>query len=454
MKYAIVLAAGKGTRMRSNQNKVMLKILNKPIIGYVVDHLEAVDITQTVVVTGYQEDEIKTYLGDRVQYATQDAQIGTSNAVASAKQLAGKKGSTLVLSGDLALLSNITLQKIMDAHDGHDLTIVSSNVSEPGHYSRIIRDNQGLVEKVVQASSATALEATSREINLGVYVFDNELLFKYLPEIENDSEEELNISDLVAIMREYGHKIQAYKLDNDWQLRGVNDRVQLAESNQYMRNEINYYHLAEGVSILDSDSTYIGPDVKIGEDTIIYPNVHIYGKTVIGKGVTILPNSWIEDAIIGDTSTIDSSKITNSSIGSHTTVGPFAHIRNTSKVGDFVRVGNFVEFKNTTVGDHTASAHLSYLGDADIGEYVNIGCGVVTVNYDGKDKHRTTIGNNSFIGSHVALIAPLNIGADTVLAAGSTIVEDVESGDLAIARSRQQAKRQYGINYLKEKGKI
>lgn len=454
MKYAIVLAAGKGTRMRSNQNKVMLKILNKPIIGHVVDHLEAVDISKTVVVTGYQEEEIKSYLGDRVDYATQDAQIGTSNAVASAKQLIGKKGSTLVLSGDLALLSNMTLEKIIDAHNGNDLTIVSSSVSDPGHYSRIIRDNQGNVEKVVQASSATTLEATSREINLGVYVFDNELLFKYLPEIENDTDEELNISDLVSIMKQYGHKIQAYKLDNDWQLRGVNDRVQLAEANQYLRNEINYNHLGNGVTILDSDSTYIGPDVTIGEDTIIYPNVHIYGNTVIGKGVTLMPNTWIEDSIIGDDSTIDSSRITDSSVGSNTNVGPFAHIRHVSKIGDYVRVGNFVEFKNTTVGNHTSSAHLSYLGDSDIGDYVNIGCGVVTVNYDGRDKHRTVIGNNSFVGSHVALIAPLNIGEETVLAAGSTIVEDVESGDLVIARSRQEVKKKYGIKYLKEKGKI
>ena len=342
----------------------------------------------------------------------------------------------------------------MDAHNGNDLTIVSSSVSDPGHYSRIIRDNQGNVEKVVQASSATTLEATSREINLGVYVFDNELLFKYLPEIENDTDEELNISDLVSIMKQYGHKIQAYKLDNDWQLRGVNDRVQLAEANQYLRNEINYNHLGNGVTILDSDSTYIGPDVTIGEDTIIYPNVHIYGNTVIGKGVTLMPNTWIEDSIIGDDSTIDSSRITDSSVGSNTNVGPFAHIRNVSKIGDYVRVGNFVEFKNTTVGNHTSSAHLSYLGDSDIGDYVNIGCGVVTVNYDGRDKHRTVIGNNSFVGSHVALIAPLNIGEETVLAAGSTIVEDVESGDLVIARSRQEVKKKYGIKYLKEKGKI
>ena len=454
MKYAIVLAAGTGTRMRSRKNKVMHQLLHKPIIGHVIDHLEAIDIEETVVVTGFEGDAIKAYLKDRVQYATQDEQIGTGNAVASARQLEGKVGSTLILSGDSALVQAETLNKIIEKHQGFDLTIVSAQVKDPRHYSRVIRDTQGFVEKVVEARDATQLESTTKEINLGVYCFNNELLFKYLPEIKDDMREELNISDLVAVMNQHGHTIQALKLDNDWEFMGVNDRHQLAEANQYLRDRINFEHLTNGVSILDPMATYIGPDVKIGQDATIYPNTHIYGKTNIGEGAIITSGSWIEDSDVGANTLIDSSKICGSIVGNNSKIGPYAHIRMESKVGDYVRTGNFVEYKNVNMGNHSSSAHLSYLGDADVGEYVNIGCGVVTINYDGKGKYRTVIGDHTFVGSHVGLIAPINIGENAVLAAGSTITEDVESGDLAIARARQAVKKNYGTKYLKEKGKI
>ena len=454
MKYAIVLAAGKGTRMQSNIKKVMHPLLNKPMIGHVVDHLEDIDIKETVVVVGHESEGIKDYLQDRVQYATQTEQIGTADAVKKVTQLECKVGSTLVLFGDGALIQSETLESIFEAHNGAELTIVTAVVKNPGRYNRVIRDTQGNVKKIVETSKATALEATSNEINLGVYVFNNELLYKYLPEIDNDMKEELNIIDLVSIMRKNGHSIQAIRVEDESEFMGINDRVELHKANKWLQTRINERHMLGGVSILDMDSVFIGPDVKIEADVTIHPNVHLYGKTTISEGVEILPGSWLENAEIGDHTKIDASKIVNSKIGVHTTVGPYAHIREHSDVKDHVRVGNFVELKTTTLGDHTACAHLSYLGNAKVGKYVNIGCGVVSVNYDGKKKSETIIGDHTFVGSQVGLLAPINIGKEVVVAAGSFIQDDVEDGALAISRPQQVNKKNSGKKYLSEKGKI
>lgn len=454
MRYAIILAAGKGTRMRSNENKVMQAILNKPMIGHVLDNLEEVDTDQTIVVTGYQEAGIKNYLKDRVEYATQDEQKGTADAVSKATQLYNKKGSTLLLYGDSVLIQKETLKRIFDAHDNHDLTIVSANVKNPGRYSRVIRDTQGNIKKIVDSRNATELEATSNEINLGVYCFNNELLFKYLSEIKDDTRDELNISDLVSIMRKNGHDIQGLRVEDPREFMGVNNRVELAEANLWLRDKINREHLENGVSILDPMNTYIGVDVKIETDVVIEPNTFIYGNSVIKEGAHICSGSFINDSVIGEKSTIINSRIVDSKIGTETTVGPYAHIRNHSDIRNHVRVGNFVEMKNTVVKDHTATAHLTYLGDAEVGEHVNIGCGVVTINYDGNKKHKTIIGDHTFVGSQSGLVAPLTIGENVVIAAGSVITEDVETGDFAIARSRQTIKPGKGKQYLNEKGKI
>lgn len=454
MKYAIVLAAGKGTRMQSSKNKVMHSLLHKPIIGHVIDHLEEIDVEKTIVVTGYRSEEIKDYLKDRVEYATQDEQIGTGDAVAKVKQLESKVGSTLVLFGDSALIQASTLEKVMEKHEGNDLTIVTAQVKNPGRYSRVVRDTQGFVKKIVEAHEATDLETTINEINLGVYCFNNELLYKYLPEITDDTKDELNIIALVEIMTKNGHKIQALKIEDEQEFLGVNDRNELAYANSVLRDRINQQHLLSGVSILEPQSTYIGPNVIIDPDVTIYPNVHIYGKSHLKSGVTVYPNSWIEDSIIGENTCVDSSRITDSQIGSETTVGPYAHLRAHSDIGNHVRIGNFVEFKNTKVKDNTNAAHLSYLGDSEIGSKVNIGCGVVTINYDGKNKSKTIIGDNTFIGSQSGLIAPITVGDNVVVAAGSTVSGDIDDGDLAIARAKQENKRGYGQRYLKEKGKI
>ncbi|NLW15325.1 MAG: bifunctional UDP-N-acetylglucosamine diphosphorylase/glucosamine-1-phosphate N-acetyltransferase GlmU [Erysipelothrix sp.] len=454
MKYGIVLAAGKGTRMQSNKNKVMHSLLDKPIIGHVVDHLDAVNVEKIVVVIGHEGESIEAYLKDKVEYAKQDEQLGTADAVAKVTQLESKEGSTLVLFGDGALIQASTLESVYEAHADYDLTIVTAVVKDPGRYNRVIRDTQGFVKKIVESHNATELEATSNEINLGVYVFSNELLFKYLPEINDDMEHELNIIDLVSIMRKNGHSIQAIRVSDSSEFMGINDRIELAKANKWLKNKINNDHMLSGVTLLDPESTFIGPDVVLDKDITIHPNVSIYGKSTIGEGVEITPNSYINNSHIHKNTFIDASKVVNSTVGENSTVGPYAHIREASNVGNEVRIGNFVELKQTNIGNNTSAAHLSYLGNASVGKYVNIGCGVVTVNYDGKDKHDTIIGDNSFIGSHATLLAPLEVGSNALVAAGSVIEDNVENGDMAISRTSQVNKKDSGKKYLTEKGKI
>lgn len=454
MKYAIVLAAGRGTRMKSSKNKVMHKILNKPIIGHVVDNLNRVDLDELVVVTGYQNEEVETYLGDRASYAYQAVQLGTGDAVSKVDLLKDKKGSTLLLLGDCALLSPNTINKIFEKHEGYDLTLVSASTPNPGLSRRIVRDNQGDIDRIVDYRNLSESEQYITEISLGVYCFSNELLFKYLPEIEDDeTTEELNVIKLVQIMKQNNHKIQALKTYDKQEFLGVNDRLQLNESAKWLQHKLNLKHMENGVTIMDPVSTYIGPDVVIEPDVTIYPNNHIYGRSTIASGTTILPNNWLDDVVIGSDTTIESSKITNSSVGNNATVGPNAHIRMDSKIGNNTRVGNFVEFKQTTLGEDSSSAHLVYLGNTNVGKNVNIGCGVVTVNYDGKNKFGTVIEDGAFVGSNSNLIAPIHIGKDAVVAAGSTLTDDVLDGDLAIARPRQMTKVGYGKKFKNKEEK-
>lgn len=454
MNYAIVLAAGSGTRMKSKKNKVMLEILNKPIIGHVIDNLEKLHLDELVVVTGYGNDEVEAYLGDRVSYAYQSEQLGTGDAVSRVTQLRGKEGSTLLLLGDCVQLGADTIKRIYEAHEGHDLTLVSATTPNPGTTKRIVRDNQGEIDRIVDYRNLSESEQKITEVSLGVYCFSNELLFKYLPEIADDGvSDELNIIDLVQILKHNNHKIQVLKTHDKTQFLGVNDRIQLNRATQWLQKRINLRHMEKGVSIIDPMNTFIGTDVVICQDVTIYPNNHLYGSTHIGEGSTILPNCWLDNAHIGENTVIDSSRITDSHIGDFVTVGPSAHIRMHSEVGNHTRIGNFVEFKQTIFGDHSASAHLVYLGNTNVGKNVNIGCGVITVNYDGQHKHVTEIDDGAFIGSNSNLIAPVCIGKDAVVAAGSTVTKDVFEGDMVIARSRQEVKVGYGLKFKNKEDK-
>ena len=430
--YAIILAAGKGTRMREDSPKVLTPIFGKSFIEYVIDSLIEAGVTKIIPIVGFQADKVQSILGNRYEYAIQSEQLGTGHAVKMARTLLqDQEGITLIIAGDQPFIKSTTIRSLIELHNNNlnALTLLTIDNPNPYGYGRIIRRNDqiiGMVEEV----DATDIQKEIKEVNLTTYVFENKLLWKHIDEITNNNKKhEYYINDLVGIFNQHGYKVNAMKSNNYLETIGINDKIVLEEATNLMKLSINEHHMEQGVTIVDKNNTYIGPDVVIGAGTIIYPNTVIEGKVQIGTNCRI-ESSYIRDSIIGD----------------NVTVGPFAHIRNESIVGDNVRVGNFVEIKKSTLSKGVKSAHLTYLGDSEIGENTNIGCGTITVNYDGKNKHKTIVGKNSFIGSNVNLIAPITIGDNATLAAGSTINEDVPNDSLAVARERQTTKVGYYKN--------
>lgn len=448
MRSAIVLAAGKGTRMKSALNKVMHPVLNKPMIGHIIASLKKADVDRIVVVVGHGAESVKEYLKADVEYALQEPQLGTGHAVMQAKSLEGFDGDTIVLCGDGPCIQHETILRAFEANKGHACTVLTSILPDGERYGRIIRNEQGMVEKIVEAKDCSNEELEVKEINTGIFCFNNQLLFEGLKEIKNENtQNEYYLTDLVEIFNHKGKSVNALVVDDEDETMGVNDRVDLAKANVWLKKYTNQRHMLQGVTIIDPENTYIDVDVTIGMDSVIYPNVHLQGNTEIGCNTTILPGSFLRNAKIGDKVTIDSSKIVESEVGSNTTIGPMSHLRNNTVIAENCRIGNFVEFKNSNFGEGSKCAHLTYIGDSDVGKKVNFGCGVVTVNYDGKNKFRTTIKDGAFIGSNCNLIAPVTIGENVLLAAGSTITSSVEDGDMGIARSRQSIKKGYGTKY-------
>jgi bifunctional UDP-N-acetylglucosamine pyrophosphorylase / glucosamine-1-phosphate N-acetyltransferase len=448
MKSAIVLAAGKGTRMKSSKNKVMHEVLGKPMIGHVVSRLGKLKVDNIVVVIGHQAEEIETYLQQRVSYALQQPQLGTGHAVMQAQSLKDMEGQTLILYGDCPLVQSDTMKKLYEANEGKALTVLTAFLEDPGQYGRIVRDHLNNVIRIVEYKDCDESLRQIKEINTGIYCVDNQLLFKHLADITNDNaQKEYYITDLIEIFHHNGYDIQGLPVLDVNEVMGINDRIDLAKATAWLQHHINTKWMREGVTFIDPKSTYVEEDVVIGEDTILYPNVYIQKGSVIGKSTTILPQSFIVSSIIGDFNTIDSSRITDSRVDNHVKIGPFAHLRNGTVVESKNRIGNFVEFKNSRIGFDSRCAHLTYIGDADVGSKVNLGCGVVTVNYDGKNKFKTIIKDGAFIGSNVNLIAPITIGKDSVVAAGTTANLDVEDGEMAIGRARQENKVNYGFKY-------
>lgn len=454
MKNAIVLAAGLGTRMKSNLTKVMHPLVNKPIIGHIIDKLEGFDLDHIVVIVGYQGEKIEAYLQDRVEYAHQEKQRGTGDAIRCVESLRGLTGDTLILYGDVPLLSPLTIEALLTYNEDRDLTMVTVHKDDPGHYGRVVRNGQGEIEKIVEARDCNEHQLLIKEVSAGLFCIKNEQLFKYVDRIErNPIDDSFDFSDIVELMSHDGLKIKAIRAENEIEVVGINDRWQLAQANQWLQTEVNKKHMMNGVTFINPEQSYVGMDVELAEDVVIYPNVHLRGKTIVHTGTIIYADSWLENAEIGRDSKINASRITDSQVGNEVTVGPYAHIRMNSVVADHNRVGNFVELKNTNLGASSRVAHLTYLGDSDVGEDVNIGCGVVTANYDGKNKHRTVIGDHAFIGSNCNLIAPVTVGEYALTAAGSTITEDVPAAAMGIARARQVNKENFGAAYIKKEKK-
>lgn len=452
-KYAVVLAAGKGTRMKSKFHKVLHPILGKPMVEHAITNLEKIGVEKVVTVIGYEAESVKAVLKDRVQYAMQTEQLGTGHAVMMTKdQLEGLEGVTIVTYGDVPLLTETTLANLFEYHQSQKaaLTVLTASADDPTGYGRIIRDEADNVLRIVEQKDASPAELQVQEINTGVCCYDNQILFQALTKINNNnSQGEYYLTDLVGIVREMGHKVVAYLNQDFEETLGVNDRVQLAHAEKVLRQRINETHMRNGVSLIDPQNTYIGTDVKIEQDVTIHPGVMLTGNTYVGTNSVIGANSQLHNAQIGENTFINASVISDSNIGSNTTVGPFAHIRMNSEIGSQVRIGNFVEIKKSVFKEGAKSAHLSYIGDAELGENVNMGCGSITVNYDGKNKYKTTIGANTMVGCNVNLVAPITIAPNAYLAAGSTLTKDVPENALAIARSKQEIKAEYATKICK-----
>lgn len=446
-RYAIILAAGKGTRMKSKLYKVLHPVSGQPMVEHIINRVSETNPDQIITIVGHGAEQVKAQLGERSEYALQAEQLGTGHAVLQAASfLQGKEGTTLVISGDTPLLTTETLNNLFEYHQGKNAsaTILTAQAEDPTGYGRIIRDHIGIVEKIVEQKDTTPEEALVQEINTGTYCFDNQALFEALNKVGTDNAQgEYYLTDIIEILKDAGKTVAAYQTEDFDESMGVNDRIALAKANELMRQRINKMHMVNGVSFVDPATTYIDAGVEIGSDTVIEAGVQLQGKTVIGSDCVIGAHSRIVDSVIEDHVVVEQSVIEKSHVKSHADVGPFAHLRPKAEIGEGVHIGNFVEVKNAEIGKNTKVGHLTYVGDATLGEEINVGCGVVFVNYDGKNKHRTTIGDHSFIGSNANIIAPVEIAKNTSVAAGSTITEDIPEYAMAIARARQVNKEEY-----------
>lgn len=441
-KCALILAAGQGKRIKSNLPKVLHKVCGKEMVKHVIDTVKKAEINDINLIIGKGAELVKEKTKDTgVYYSLQSEQLGTGHAVKCAKEfLANKSGVVAVFSGDTPLIKQSTIERLIDEHinNKNAATILTAIVDDPTGYGRIVRDESERVLKIVEHKDCNQDELKIKEMNSAIYCFDIELLVKSLDKLTNNNNQgEYYLTDVIGILKAEGHLIGAVVTEIEETI-GVNSRVQLAEAEEILRNRINIMHMENGVTLIDHKTTYIGPDVKIGRDTIIYPNNILEGNTEIGENCLLYQNSRIKDSIIGSEVDIQSSVILDSKIGDNTTVGPFAYIRPDTVIGKSARIGDFVEIKKSTIGDGTKVSHLTYIGDAEVGAECNFGCGTVVVNYDGKEKHKTTIGDNSFIGCNTNLVSPVKVGNNSYIAAGSTITAEVKEGDLAIARAKQR----------------
>lgn len=450
-KYAIILAAGQGTRMKSKLYKVLHPVCGKAMVDHVLTQIEQNEMDKIVTVVGHGANKVKEALQDRTEYVLQAEQLGTGHAVLQAQSiLKDYQGMTIIACGDTPLLQAETFAKLFEYHQskGAVATVLTAHTAQPFGYGRIVRNEIGIVEKIVEQKDATPKEAEITEINTGVYCFDNQELFHALAQIKNDNAQgEYYLTDVMEIFKNEGKIIAAYQMKDFEESMGVNDRVALANATRVMQQRINEKHMRNGVTLIDPTSTYIDADVKIGNDTVIEGGVVLKGQTSIGSDCFIGAHSQIIDSIIEDHVSITASVIEQAQMQTGSNIGPYSHLRPEAKIGQGVHIGNFVEVKKATIGKNTKVGHLTYVGDATLGQEINVGCGTVFVNYDGINKHHTTVGDYSFIGSGSNLIGPVNIEDHAYVAAGSTITNDVLSREMAIARGRQVNKPGYYDKY-------
>ena len=454
--HVVILAAGKGTRMKSRRPKVLHPLAGLPLVAHVVRAAKALGPASITLVLGYEAQAVEQALSstDGLTFVLQEPQLGTGHALLQAEPvLAGKSGTVVLLSGDVPLLRAETVQRLVAHHAEHGAaaTVLTTRLDDPFGYGRILR-RDGRIERIVEERDATPDERQIQEVNSGIYAFDLPGLFDTLREVATaNSQGEYYLPDLVAICRSRGRTVETVPLEDPVEVKGVNSQAELAGLAAIVRRRLVDALMESGVTCLDPATTYVEMDVEVGPDTVLHPNVHLAGRTVVGPNCEIQAGTRVVDCSIEENVVIRSHCVLQASrVRAGALLGPFAHIRPDSDIGDGAHVGNFVELKKTVLGPGSKANHLAYLGDATVGSGVNVGAGTITCNYDGTRKHPTVIEDGAFIGSDSQLVAPVRVGRGAYVAAGSSITEDVPAGALAIARARQVNKEGWAASRRKK----
>ena len=438
----IIMAAGKGKRMKSNLPKVLHNLAGKPILNYVLDTVSQLEAKIKILIVGYKSDRIRELISDKIEYVEQNEQLGTAHAVLQTKKLlSGFKGNILILSGDVPFLTVKILKRLLKYHKANNFccTLLSTVLKKPKGYGRIIRDKMGEIKGIIEEVDLSTDKKKITEINSGIYCFNKEKLFQALEKVsKNNKQGEYYLTDTVKILLGEGLTVGNVIVKDYSEILGINNRLDLANASQKVYQKTLQDLMLQGVTVVDPNSTFVEQGVKIGQDSIIYPFTIIEKDTKIGSSCLIGPYSHLIDADIGKGVRVWASIIENSTVKEGANIGPYAHLRPETVVEKGAKIGNFVELKKTIMGESSKASHLTYLGDVTIGKKVNIGAGTITCNYDGEKKNKTVIEDGVFIGSNNSLVAPVKLGKDSYTGAGSTITEDVPAGNLAISRSRQK----------------
>ncbi len=439
---AIIMAAGEGTRMKSDVPKVLHQAAGRSLINWVIDSVSSVSTHKPIIIVGSGAEKVRQHLGEEVLYAEQLERLGTGHAVMMAKDfLTGKIGYVLVTAGDMPLMRQKSIEALFEKAIANNCaaSMLTAVVDDATGYGRVVRDKQGKVSRIVEHRDANQDELNIKEINASVYCFNIAALVEALNNISNANDQsEYYLTDCIGYLVSKGENVEAMVVEDESECLGINDRAQLSYAENILQKRIAKKHMLNGVTMINPDSIHIEYNVEIGRDCVVYPNNYFQAGTKIGRRCTIYSGCRMKNCVIGDDTTIESSVLTDCKVGEKVTIGPFAHIRPKTDISNMVRIGNFVEVKNTKVGLGSKISHLTYAGDGEIGDGCNVGCGVVFVNYDGTSKNKTVVKDGAFIGCNTNLVAPVTVGKNAYTAAGSTITHDVPENGLGVAREKQR----------------